>query len=229
MRLLIVEDDQDLILELADFFEAKGCVIDYATNGISGLHLAVANQYDVLILDLGLPGLDGLELCRRLRNDAGKWVPILMLTARDTLNDRIRGFEQGADDYLVKPFSSQELYLRVQALGRRSAGNQSTQWLKCDNLELNVETRRVFREGHEIELTTIEFQILELLLRHAPNVVSRNEITYKIWHDNPPDADVLKVHIHHLRNAIDKPFAENLLHTVRGVGYRLQTTHAISS
>ncbi|WP_305910245.1 response regulator transcription factor [Methylomarinum sp. Ch1-1] len=229
MRLLIIEDNQDLALELADYFEDQGNVIDCASDGVTGLHLAVINVYDVLILDLSLPGMDGLELCRRLREDAGKWLPVLMLTARDTLDDRIRGFEHGADDYLVKPFSLKELQLRVQALARRGAGSRQAQVLHCDDLRLNVETREVSRGGKEIELTVIEFQILELLMRRSPKVVSRNEMTAKIWGDHPPDADVLKVHIHHLRNAIDKPFAEQLLHTVRGVGYKLQSEHALPS
>ena len=229
MRLLIVEDNHDLALELADFFESQGHVIDAAADGVTGLHLAVVNEYDVLILDLNLPGMDGLELCRRLREDAGKWLPVLMLTARDTLNDRILGFEHGADDYLVKPFSLTELQLRIQALARRGTENLQSLLLRIDDLELNVETREVRRGGKKIELTVIEFQILELLMKRSPKVVNRSEIGHKIWGDNPPDADVLKVHIHHLRNAIDKPFAEPLLHTVRGVGYRLQSAHAIPS
>lgn len=229
MRLLIIEDNRDLLLELTDFFESQGHVVDTALDGITGLHLAVVNDYDVLILDLGLPGVDGLEVCRRLRNDAGNWQPVLMLTARDTLNDRLLGFEYGADDYLVKPFALKELQMRIQALARRGGGRQTTSILRCANLELNLETHQVKRDGKEIELTVIEFQILELLMRRSPKVVSRNEITFNIWGDNPPDADVLKVHIHHLRSAIDKPFTENLLHTVRGVGYKLQCGHALSS
>lgn len=228
MRILIVEDDRDLSLELADFFESLGHVIDAAADGISGLHLSIVNDYDVLILDVGLPGINGLELCQRLRKDAGKWTPILMLTARDTLNDRILGFEHGADDYLVKPFALKELQLRVQALARRGSGNQS-ELLCCSNLELNNGTREVRRNNILIDLTSIEFQILEHLLKQSPKVVSRNEISYQIWGDDIPDADVLKVHIHNLRNAIDKPFSEQLLHTVRGVGYKIQAEHALSS
>lgn len=229
LRLLVVEDDRDLSLELTDFLESQGHVVDSAADGLTGLHLAAVNDYDVLILDLGLPGLDGLELCRRLREDAGNWMPILILTARDTLHDRIRGFERGADDYLVKPFALKELQMRIQALARRGRGGQVGTVLRCNGLELNLETRLVRRDGKAIELTVIEFQILELLMRRSPNVVSRNDIAHHIWSDNPPDADVLKVHIHHLRNAIDKPFAQKLLQTVRGVGYKLQSEHAVSS
>ncbi len=229
MRLLIVEDSRDLLLELTDFFESQGGVVDTATDGITGLHLAVVNDYDVMILDLGLPGMDGLEVCRRLREEAGKWLPILMLTARDTLQDRVQGFEHGADDYLVKPFALKELQLRVQALDRRGSGRPTAKVLRCADLELDTETRSVRRNGKELELTVIEFQILELLMKRSPKVVNRNEIAFTIWGDNPPDADVLKVHIHHLRNAIDKPFAVKLLQTVRGIGYKLQSTYAVSS
>lgn len=229
MRVLIVEDNPDLASELADFFSDQDYVVDCAGDGVTGLHLAVVNEYDVLILDLSLPGIDGLELCRRLREDAGKWLPVLMLTARDTLQDRIAGFEHGADDYLVKPFSLKELQLRVQALARRGAVRQQSKILRCDDLELNIETREVRRQGREIELTAIEFRILELLMKRSPNVVRRSEIAERVWNDDPPDADVLKVHIHHLRNAIDKSFAEPLLHTIRGVGYKIQSIHDLSS
>ncbi len=228
LRLLIIEDNYDLALELADFFEGQGHVIDRAADGVTGLHLAVVNDYDVLILDLGLPGMDGLELCKRLRTDAGKWLPVLMLTARDTLHDRVSGFEHGADDYLVKPFALKELQMRVQALARRGQGRRQNAILRCGDLELNSDTRLVRRNSKEIELTGIEFQILELLMLRSPKVVNRNEIIQKIWDDNPPDGDVLKVHIHNLRNAIDKPFAEPLLHTVRGIGYKIQSEHALS-
>jgi DNA-binding response OmpR family regulator len=229
LRILIVEDNRDLALELADFLEQQGHVIDAAADGVTGLHLAIVNHYDVIVLDLGLPGMDGLEVCRRLRTDAGKWLPVLMLTARDTVEDRIKGFEQGTDDYLLKPFSLQELHLRLLALARRGSSQSLTTQLQCDGLVLNTETRDVKREGRNIELTTIEFTILEMLMRCSPRVVGREELVTKIWQDNPPDVDVLKVHIHHLRQAIDKPFTTPLLQTVRGVGYKLTAENAISS
>lgn len=229
MYLLIVEDNRDLAIELADYFESQGHIIDAAADGVTGLHLAVVNRYDAIVLDLNLPGLDGLELCRRLRQEADRWVPVLMLTARDTVTDRIAGLEQGADDYLVKPFSLRELKLRIDSIVRRQAGTARSVTLIVDGLELNPDTREVKRDNKSLDLTVIEFQILEMLMRRAPGVVSRDEISAKIWGDEPPDGDVLRVHIHHLRNAIDKSFDMPLLHTVRGIGYRLTATDALSS
>ena len=229
MRLLIIEDNRDLSFELTDFFEQQGDIIDTAADGITGLHLAVVNQYDAIVLDLTLPGIDGLELCRRLRHDAGNWVPVIMLTARDTLADRVSGFEHGADDYLVKPFSLKELKLRLNALTRRNTGVNQQTTLRIADLKLVPETREVTRGNEPIELTSIEFQILELLMRQSPRVVSRQNIEYSIWGDTPPEGEALRVHIHHLRNAIDKPFADPLLHTVRGVGYQLKQSNALSS
>ncbi|MDO8842875.1 MAG: response regulator transcription factor [Methylicorpusculum sp.] len=228
MEILLVEDNNDLAIELADFFEAQGHSIDAATDGITALHLAIVNHYDVIVLDLNLPGLDGLTVCQRLRQEE-KWTPILMLTARDTLTDRIKGFEYGADDYLVKPFSLKELNLRLDALVRRSSGIKRSTTLNVAGLELQINTRQVMRNGIKIELTVIEFQILELLMRKSPHVVSRDELSRAIWNDSPTDADTLKVHIHHLRNAIDKPFEQPLLHTIRGIGYQLAENHALSA
>jgi DNA-binding response OmpR family regulator len=223
MRLLLIEDNHDLVKELADFFESQGDIIDTAADGITGLHLAVVNDYDAIVLDLGLPGINGLELCKHLREKAQKWLPVLMLTARDTVSDRISGFEHGADDYLIKPFSLKELKLRLEALTRRhSSANQKSTFIFSD-LSLNSATREVKRAGQLLELTLIEFKILELLIQHAPNVVSRQDIEYTIWDDNPPDGDALRVHIHHLRQAIDTPFTSPaLLHTNHGVGYQLK-------
>lgn len=227
MRLLIIEDNQDLCSELADFLELQGDTIDTAADGITGLHLAVVNEYDAIILDLTLPGMDGLELCRHLRQDAGNWVPILMLTARDTLDDRLSGFERGTDDYLVKPFSLKELRYRLKALTRRTTGLHQQTTLTVGDLVLAPETREVRRGGKLIELTAIEFQILEVLMRQSPRVVSRQHLEYSIWGDTPPDGEALRVHIHHLRHAIDKSFSTPLLHTIRGVGYQLKPSDAI--
>ncbi|MGR9053357.1 MAG: response regulator transcription factor [Gammaproteobacteria bacterium] len=229
MRVLIIEDNRDLAIELADYFEGLGDVVDAAADGVTGLHLAVVNRYDAIVLDLNLPGLGGLELCRRLRQDADKWVPVLMLTARDTLADRIAGFERGADDYLVKPFSLKELSLRLRSIVRRHADVSCNIVLTVDGLILNADTREVRRNEKALELTVIEFQILEMLMRRSPNVVTREEISERVWGDEPPDGDVLRVHIHHLRNAIDKGFDTPLLHTIRGVGYRLTANDALPS
>jgi len=223
MRLLLIEDNHDLVKELADFFESQGDLIDTAADGISGLHLAVVNEYDAIVLDLGLPGINGLELCRHLREKTQKWLPVLMLTARDTLSDRISGFEHGADDYLIKPFSLKELKLRLVALTRRQTANYQQSTLLFSGLKLNSASREITRAGLPIELTAIEFKILELLMQHAPNVVTRQDIEYTVWGDDPPDGDALRVHIHHLRQLIDKPFTDPaLLHTIRGIGFQIK-------
>jgi len=229
MRLLIIEDNKDLSFELTDYLESQGDIVDTAADGITGLHLAVVNPYEAIVLDLTLPGIDGLELCRRLRQDAGNWVPILMLTARDTLADRIDGFEQGADDYMVKPFSLKELKLRLNALVRRYDRVHQHATLRVADLELHPDTREVRRGGMPIELTAIEFQILELLMRKSPSVVTRPNLEYAVWGDTPPDGEALRVHIHHLRQAIDKSFTPPLLHTIRGVGYQLKADNALPS
>jgi DNA-binding response OmpR family regulator len=229
MRLLIIEDNKDLSFELTDYLESQGDIVDTAADGITGLHLAVVNPYEAIVLDLTLPGIDGLELCQRLRQDAGNWVPILMLTARDTLADRIKGFEQGADDYMVKPFSLKELRLRLNAMVRRHSRIHQHATLRVADLELQPDTREVRRGGIPIELTAIEFQILELLMRKSPCVVSRQNLEYGVWGDTPPDGEALRVHIHHLRQAIDKSFNAPLLHTIRGVGYQLKADNGVSS
>ncbi len=223
IRLLLIEDNQDLLIELVDFFESQNNIVDTATDGLTGLHLAVVNHYDAIILDLGLPGINGLELCQHLREKANKWLPIIMLTARDTVADKVSGFEHGADDYLVKPFSLAELKCRLDALTRRHMLKKQKTNLSFSNLELNLATREVKRENKLITLTSIEYQILEILIQNAPNVVPRRDIEFKIWGDNPRDKDTLRVHIHHLRSALEKSSpSPTLLHTIRGVGYQLK-------
>lgn len=229
MHLLLVEDNNDLAIELADFLESRGHTIDAAADGITGLHLAVVNDYDAIILDLMLPGLDGLELCHRLRQDAGRWTPILMLTARDTVEDRLAGFEQGADDYLVKPFALAELLARLTALERRSSKKLPGSLLRVGDLELNTNTLSVQRAGQPIVVTPAGLKILELLMRASPGIVRRERIERALWGDEPPDGDSLRVHMHNLRAAIDKPFDSPLLHTLRGVGYRLAPPDVLST
>jgi len=229
MKLLFIEDNEDLAIELAEYFEAAGDTVDAAADGVTGLHLAIANEYDVIVLDLMLPGMDGLEVCRRLRADAECWTPVLMLTARDTLEDRLAGFGRGADDYLIKPFSLHELNCRLKALTRRRFGVHELQPLQVAGLELHPATLAVKRDGRSLSLTPVEFQILHLLMRASPKVVRRQEIEQAIWGEEPPNGEVLRVHIHHLRTAIDKPFETPLLQTVRGIGYRLAVADALSS
>ena len=219
-RVLIVEDNKDIALLLVDFFSDRQQIVDYAHDGLSGLHLAASNEYDAIILDLSLPGVDGLELCRQLRTVKHSDVPILMLTARDTLDDKLTGFSAGADDYLVKPFELQEVYARIQALWRRSKQSVKS-ILKVSDLALNTETREVHRGDVVINLNPIPFKILQLLMENSHRVVTRREIETQVWGDEATDSDALRTHISALRNAIDKPFSSKLLHTMHGIGYRL--------
>ncbi|GMR08112.1 MAG: response regulator transcription factor [Gammaproteobacteria bacterium] len=221
MRLLLIEDSQDLAIEIADFFESRGNTIDSANDGITGLHLASVNDYDLIILDLMLPGIDGIDLCRRLRDDADIWTPVIMLTARDTLKDKLAGLESGADDYLVKPFSLKELQLRIDAILRRVKGNSKLKVLKVSDLELNRNTFDVTVTGTALTLTPIEFKILEILMINSPGVVRRRDLEYYIWGDVPPDGDALRVHIHNLRSSIEKHTDSKKIITVRGIGYKL--------
>ncbi|HHL18703.1 MAG TPA: response regulator transcription factor [Thiothrix sp.] len=220
MYILAIEDNPDLVENLYDFFEVRGHIIDAAYDGKSGLQFAQQNTYDVIVLDLMLPDIDGFEVCQTLRIQ-GCNLPILMLTARDTLDDKILGFTSGADDYLVKPFSLQELEVRLQALVRRARGEVSKACLSVADLTFNPTTLIVKRGRQRIELPPIQLKILERLMRQSPQVVSRQDIEHHIWGENLPETDSLRAHLHTLRMLIDKPFTPHLLQTVRGMGYRI--------
>lgn len=221
MHVLVIEDNPDIIANLFGFFEPLGYTLDVARNGSSGLNLAVQNAYDVIVLDLSLPGLDGVEVCRRLREDHHNAVPILMLTARDTEHDKVTGFCAGADDYLVKPYSLLELDARLKALVRRASNEQVRHTLTYDEIRLDTRTGTATRAGKTIALTPTAYKILLTLLRQAPRLVSREALEREIWGDNPPESDALRTHIHALRQALDKPFARPMLITRPGAGFRL--------
>jgi DNA-binding response OmpR family regulator len=225
MHLLVIEDNPDLVANLSDYLEGHGHTLELAYNAFAGLGFALEQTYDALILDLMLPGMDGLEVCARLRR-AGRTTPVLMLTARDTLEDKLDGFASGADDYLVKPFALPELEARLFALARRGRAEHLPQRLQVADLVLDLATRTVTRAGRILELPPIPLKILEALMRSAPSLLSRAEIERAIWADSPPDSDALRTHLHQLRNIIDKPFARPLLRTVRGFGYRLTESDA---
>lgn len=226
MYVLIVEDNDDLAANIGEYCEERGDIVDYAGDGLTGLHLAAVNHYDVLVLDLSLAGLDGLSLCERVRLDAGNNVPILMLTARDTLRDRLAGFEIGADDYVIKPFSLPELHMRLKALVRRAAG--AGDHLSVADLVFDTRTLIVRRAGRRLELAATGLRVLELLMRASPAVVRSETVERVIWGDDPPDSDAaLRGHIHQLRGVIDKPFPVKLLKTVHGIGYRLADDDAL--
>ena len=223
---LIIEDNRDLAANIADYLGERGYLTEVALDGVTGLHLAVTNHYGAIVLDIMLPGIDGLTVCRRLRQDAQSSVPVLMLTARATLNDKEAGFAEGADDYLVKPFELRELDIRLQALIRRSRMSERLHQLKVGDLELDLGTLALRRSGRAVELPATPLKILKLLMKRSPNVVSRREIEQALWGDSPPDSDALGVHMHILRTAIDPPDLPPLLRTVRGVGYQLQEPDA---
>jgi DNA-binding response OmpR family regulator len=221
MRVLIVEDNPDIVANLYGYLEPQGYTLDCARNGWAGLEAAGRGAYDAIVLDLMLPRLDGVELCRRLRRELRRSTPVLMLTARDTLQDKIAGFESGADDYLVKPFLLAELDVRLKALVRRARDAHVAAVLRVQDLRFDTATQTVTRAGQRIELTPTGYKLLAHLMQAAPALVARETLEYALWRDQPPDSDALRTHIHALRRAIDKPFATALLHTVLGQGYRL--------
>lgn len=221
LRILVVEDNLDLAANLVDFLEGHGHLADAAGDGLTGLKLAVASDYDVIVLDIMLPGIDGLELCRRLRSEVGKLTPILMLTARDATEDKIAGLEAGADDYVVKPFVLREVEARLKALARRAQATSPRQTLRVGDLVYDTGTYRVSRGDTVVELPPIPLRILEALMRASPRVLSRADLERVIWGDTPPDSDALRAHLHILRNAVDRPFARPLIRTLRGLGWQM--------
>ena len=218
MHILVIEDNQDIAANLGDYLEDRGHTVDFAADGVTGLHLAVVHDFDAIVLDLNLPGMDGLEVCRKLRNDARKQTPVLMLTARDSLDNKLAGFDSGADDYLVKPFALQEVEVRLNALSRRGKGTH-TRVLDVGDVEYNLDTLEVRRGG----------KLLQSLMEAAPSVVTRQELETRVWGEELPDSDSLRVHIHGLRAAIDKPFEKPLIQTRHGIGYRMVDPDAVQT
>jgi DNA-binding response OmpR family regulator len=225
---LIVEDNIDIAENVGDYLEIQGHVMDFAMDGINGLHLALTEDYDAIVLDVMLPGMDGLKFCRKLREEAEKQTPVLMLTARDTLSDKLEGFDAGADDYLVKPFELEELSARLQALVRRT-NFAKKKFLRVSDLEIDLGKMQVQRAGRAVELNRACLKILTLLMQASPNVVSRKEIEQALWSDMPPGSDALRSHIYTLRRAIDKPFKRHLIQTIHGVGYKLVDPNDLSA
>lgn len=219
LNVLLVEDDLDLADTVIQFLEIEGINCHHGTNGMAGFQLAIEGQYQVLMLDLNLPRLDGVTLCQRLRA-SGIDTPILMLTARDGLDDKIAGFEAGTDDYLVKPFALQELVVRLGALARRRSGQ--VRKLTCSDLEMDLNARTVTRNNKLLKVSPTGWRLLEALLRASPEVVSRQTLEGAVWGDDIPDSNGLKVHIFNLRKIIDGPFTLPLLHTVAGHGFTIK-------
>jgi len=221
MRILIVEDQPEILQNIADYLELKGYLVDCAYDGLGGLHLALTQPFDLIILDLMLPGMDGITLCQRLRQEARLQTPIIMLTARDSVDDKLAGFQAGADDYLVKPFSLPELHARVEAVLRRGqTGLQNM--LEIGDLSYDMNSLTVSRQGKTIKLSPIGLKLLEKLMKSSPHVVRRETLEELLWGESLPGSDSLRSHIHTLRQAIDKPFSSPLLHTVHGIGFCLK-------
>jgi heavy metal response regulator len=222
MRILIIEDDPNMVRFIEKGLKEERYAVDAVKDGEEGLLLASVNPYDLIILDIMLPKLDGLGVCSKLRAER-KRIPILMLTAREAVEDRVAGLDAGADDYLTKPFAFAELLARVRALLRRGSANPSGR-LKAADLELDPVSHRVWRAGHEIVLTNKEFALLEYLLRNANQVLTRTSIIEHVW-DIHYDSltNIVDVHVRALRAKMDRDFSPSLIHTVRGVGYVLKT------
>jgi len=225
MKILLVEDNRDLALNITEYFENKNYTIDYAADGPTGLNLLLGETYDVVVLDVMLPGMDGFRLCEQMREHNSIEVPVIMLTARDREQDKLKGFSVGADDYLIKPFSLPELEARLHALVRRA--NQSVlgqKKLVVADLVYNPATMSFKRGEVNLSLKPVPRKILVLLMQKANQVVTRQEIEQEIWHDDPPDSEVLRSHIYAIRSEINKSSSINLLHTIRGTGYILGET-----
>ncbi|KFX68369.1 XRE family transcriptional regulator [Pseudomonas taeanensis MS-3] len=223
MRILVVEDNRDILANVLDYLALKGYSVDCAQDGLSGLHLAATEHYDLIVLDIMLPGMDGYQLCKRLREDARRDTPIIMLTARDALDDRLQGLNAGADDYLLKPFALSELVARIEAILRRSQGSRKRQ-LQVGELVYDLDTLHISRAGQALKLNPLGLKLLAVLMQKSPAVVRREALEEALWGDDCPDSDSLRSHIHQLRQVLDKPFAKPLLHTVHGIGYRLAET-----
>ncbi len=217
---LLVEDHADLAETVGEYLEATGYRVDYAADGLIAMHLASQNRYDLIVLDVMLPGMDGIRVCQHLREVAGLTLPIIMLTARDQLDNKLEGFSAGADDYLVKPFDLPELEARIAALLRRHKGISNR--YDVGPLTLDTETLTVTRDGQVLELPRIGFEILKLLMREHPKVVTRALLEQEVWGDDPPDSDALRSHLYNLRQIVDRPFDDALIETLPGRGYRLR-------
>jgi DNA-binding response OmpR family regulator len=227
MKILVVEDNYNLAHNITEFLESRGYLIDYAADGITAFNLVLTQTYDVILLDIMMPGMSGFRVCEKLRDKSGISTPIIMLTAKDTEEDKLKGFRLGADDYLVKPFSLPELEARIVALNRRTkqALTGATNLVVAD-LVYNPDTMSFKRGDVKLRLKPVPRKILVLLMKNANRVVSRQEIEREIWNDDPPDSEVLRSHIYAIRCEVDKQSSVNLLHTIRGAGYLVGDTES---
>ncbi|MEN8270199.1 response regulator transcription factor [Acinetobacter baumannii] len=219
--ILMVEDHFELAATVCEFLEVHGYVVDHARNLEAARTFLKSQHYHLLLLDINLPDGSGYDLCNWLRTEQGVDIPVLMLTARDTLDDKLKGFTAGTDDYLVKPFDFNELVMRIRALIKRAAGEVTHHKIQIYDLILDSATQTVVRAGNNIELPPIQFKLLKILMRQSPKVVTKQELMMELWGDEEPESDALRSHIYNLRKMVDKPFDPKLLHTVAGVGLKI--------
>jgi DNA-binding response OmpR family regulator len=225
MKILLVEDNNDLALNITEYFETKDYIIDYASDGKIALNLALSQIYDVIVLDIMLPGMDGFSLCQQLRDKNGLGTPVIMLTARDTEQDKLKGFSVGTDDYMIKPFSLPELEVRISAVVRRvKQANSGSKKLVVADLEYDPDTMSFKRGGVKLSLKPVPRKILVMLMESADRIVTRREIEREIWGDDRPDSEALRSHIYAIRSELNKDNSINILHTIRGAGYLLGET-----
>lgn len=220
MKVLLVEDCANVAEVIYDYFEDSDIELDHAATGNLGLSLSQSEIFDCIVLDVMLPGIDGISVCKQLRAE-GNNTPIIMLTARDTNNDMLLGLRTGADDYIIKPFNLELLEARIHSIVRRNSGTGFINKLVCGPISLDINTHQVWRENQEIKLTPICFKILYVLAKKAPHLVSRQEIEEVLWPDDLPDQDILRKHVYQLRTKIDKPFKKSIIETVPKLGYRM--------
>ena len=219
LQILVVEDDIDLAKAIIEYFDLEGIQCDHASNGVLGLQLITNHHYDAIILDINLPKMNGLEVCKGMRSQ-GIDTPVLMLTAKDTLDDKVTGFSIGADDYLVKPFAMEELIIRIQVLSRRRSGQVYR--LSVEDLTLDLQEKRVQRGNEEMKLSPTGLKILECLMRESPKTVSREKLMQFVWGEDQPDSNSLKVHMFNLRKALEMDGKPSLIQTVSGRGFSLK-------
>ena len=224
MKLLIVEDNHALCQNLAAYFDKRGVVLDFAYDGKQGVSLALSEYFDCIVLDISLPKMDGIQVCQQIRAQQLRHIPIIMLTARDTLNDKLVGFENGADDYLTKPFALEELYARCQVLSQRHSKHVAkTIELGSGekSVKLDASAKQVTRNEQVIHLQPIPFEILKILMESYPSAITRSELCERVWGDNTTESDALRSHMYQLRKALDKPFKTPIIKTIHGVGFSL--------
>lgn len=222
LSILLVEDHRQLAQTVVEFLEQEGATVDYAGNTSLARELVQEHHYDLMLLDVMLPGEDGYSFCQYLRKDLALDLPVIFMTARDQLEDKLEGFDRGGDDYIVKPFALPELAARVSALIRRQRKEVTANTLQVADLELDPARQEVRRDGQLLKLSPTAFRILRILMRESPRVVSREQLEHELWGDLVPDSDALRSHLYNLRKAVDKPFDNALLNTLPGVGFSIQ-------